>query len=112
MRRRVFCVPHNGTADVRHLDADLVVAPGVQDNPGQSQGIPDAENLIMKAGVLGSRYIGRADAGGVGASILYQIVFKVSLLLLRNSTQDSKIVLAEDGGLELAAERFCGHRRF
>lgn len=85
-RRRIFCIPGNGAADVRHLDTDLMVAPGVQNDLGQGQGIPGSENMIMKPRGFGARRIGGTDAGGVGPPVFYQIVFQVRFRLLRNST--------------------------
>ena len=105
--RGILPVPDDGAAKSCHLDADLVVASGIQCDFSQGHGVPGLYDLIPEARRFGSRGIRRADTGSVGAAVFNQVVFQVPFHLPGNGAQDGKIVFAEAGGLKLPAEGFC-----
>ena len=103
----------DGAAHMRQLHADLMMAAGIQ---------PDIQfcpwriivwrlvkkerslfyNGIMKTGKFGSCRAGSADAGSVGAPILYEIVLQRAFFLRGMAIRQSTVIFSKAMALQLA----------
>lgn len=110
-RMPVFPVAGKGTAQVRHLYPDLMVAAGVKMNfDKRRRGIVPGYCLyhtVVKPGRLCSGSRSRADPGSVGASVFDQVVFQCAFRRIRYAVDDSAVVFSEIRACELAIQIFA-----
>lgn len=74
--RRIFDISCNWTAHVGHLDADLVVAPGIKGDLGNRKAAVGTKNFIMKPCRLCPQGVRRADTGRIRPSVFDHIVLQ------------------------------------
>lgn len=101
----VFPVAHKRTSYMRHLYPYLMMPPGVKMDRHKRcdrGSIPEYFfNPVMKPGSFRAGRIFCTNTGGIGAGVLYHIIFQCAFGRFGDAGDDGAVILSEAGGSEL-----------
>lgn len=101
---------------MRHLDPDLMMAPGIQMDLNDRIGCAGiwmcGKGTVVEARMFRAWGAGLADTGRVGASVSDQIVFQICFRRDRDSADCGEVIFPKSGAGELTGEFPGGSRCF